>query len=310
MSRVTSRHPVLPWRGWTGKEPSSLCPLLAKRILTRDSQPTGNGLLFGSVGESTDIWVYDISRNTLTRLTFEGINQHPVWAPDGSRVAFRSSRDGQLNIYWKPADGSGPAERLTTSEDVQSPSSWSQDGKFLAFYGRSSAEANSPSTNYDIGMLPLEGERKPQPFLQTPFGEGEAVFSPGGHWLAYVSNESGRNEVYVQPYPGPGGKWQISTAGGGEPVWARNGRELFFRNGDEMMAVDVTTEPTFSAGTPRLLFEGTFITSTVFRGNYDVAPDGQRFVMLKPYEQEAGAQQINVVLNWFEELRRRVPAAQ
>ena len=134
------------------------------------------------------------------------------------------------------------------------------------------------------------------------------MFSPDGRWLAYVSDESGRYEVYVQPYPGPGGKWQISTGGGKEPLWARDGRELFYRNGEQMMAVEITTEPTFSAGTPRLLFEGTYLSGTVFLAYYDVSPDGQRFLMVQASEQQASdPTQINVVLNWFEELKQRVP---
>jgi len=125
--------------------------------------------------------------------------------------------------------------------------------------------------------------------------------------MAYVSNESGRAEVYVQPYPGPGAKRQISTEGGNEPVWARDGEELFYRNGDQMMAVEVTTEPTFSASTPRLLFEGNFQPSSGNLANYDVTPDGQRFVMIQLGGTDSEASQINVVLNWFEELKQRVP---
>ncbi len=127
-------------------------------------------------------------------------------------------------------------------------------------------------------------------------------------WLAYVSDVSGRWEIYVQPYPGPGGKWLISTEGGTEPVWNPHGRELFYRSGDKMMAVEVTTQPGFSAGKPRLLFERHYLPTPATFPNFDVAPDGQRFLMLKPSEQEQAATQINVVLNWFEELKRRVPA--
>ena len=156
-------------------------------------------------------------------------------------------------------------------------------------------------------LNPLEGERKPRPFLQTPFGESGSVFSPEGRWLAYMSSESGRQEIYAQPFPGPGGKRQISTEGGREPVWARTG-ELFYRNGNQMMAVEITTEPTFSAGTPKVLFEGDFQRGAVSRANYDVAPDGQRFVMIQVNDPDSGATQINVVLNWFEELKRRVPS--
>jgi Tol biopolymer transport system component len=153
-----------------------------------------------------------------------------------------------------------------------------------------------------------EGQRKPLPFLRTQFNEGGAAFSPDGRWLAHSSDESGRTEVYVQPFPGPGGKWQISTEGssgtaGSGPRWAGNGRELFYRIGNKMMVVDIKTEPAFTAGKPRLLFEGQFA------GGGDVAPDGQRFLMIQAVEPEQPPTQINVVLNWFEELKRRVPAA-
>jgi serine/threonine-protein kinase len=151
-------------------------------------------------------------------------------------------------------------------------------------------------------------DRKVQPFIRTPFNESAPQFSPDGHWMAYVSNESGPNEIYVQAYPGPGGKWQISTEGGTEPVWSRNGRELFYRNGNKMMAVDVATQPSFTGGKPRLLFEGPYVPTPATFPNYDVSSDGQRFLMLKPSESaEAAPTQINVVLNWFEELKRRVP---
>jgi Tol biopolymer transport system component len=167
---------------------------------------------------------------------------------------------------------------------------------------------NTPSTGRDILMLRV-GDRKEDLFLGTPFNEGAAQFSPDGRWLAYVSNESGRYEIYVQPYPGPGGKLQISTDGGGEPMWNPNGRELFYRSGDKMMAVDITTQPSFSAGKPKVLFAGQYQPSPnpVPNVNYDVSPDGQRFLMLKPGGQDQAATQINVVLNWFEELKQKVP---
>jgi len=257
-----------------------------------------------------DIWVYDIARQTLNRLTFEGSeNQQPQWTPDGERITWRSIREGVPgNLFWKLADGTGSVERLTTSEFRQNPGSWSPDGQFLAFYQRPSA-GPSPTAR-DIWILPLEGERKPQSILQTQFNELAPVFSPDGRWLAYLSDESGRYEIYVRPFPKvEEGKWQISTDGGGEPSWAPNGRELFYRNEDrnKMMAVDITTEPTFGAGTPRLLFEGSYQSGVTGTALYDVTPDGQRFVMVQAEEQEAGASQINVVLNWFEELKRLVP---
>jgi serine/threonine protein kinase len=249
------------------------------------------------------VWLYDLTRETLTRLTFEGDrNDLPIWTPDGKRTTVRSTQDNsQGNIFWQMADGSGGRERLTTSPTQQSPSSWSPDGQLLAF-----TDIN-PSTGRDILVLHLS-DKKAQPFLTTPFVEGAPEFSPDGRWMAYVSDESGRFEVYVQPYPGPGGKWQISTDGGAEPVWNRNGRELFFRSGAKMMAVDITTQPAFSAGTPRMLFDKQYVSTSApqtFR-YFDVSPDGQRFLMVKQGEQ--APTQISVVLNWPEDLKRRAPA--
>jgi eukaryotic-like serine/threonine-protein kinase len=258
--------------------------------------------------QGVQVWLYDLARETLTRLTFEGsTNGTPAWTPDGKRIAFQSNKEGPMNLFWLLADGSGGLERLSTSEYIQSPNSWSQDGQLLAF-----TEPN-PTTGYDIWVLRMS-DRKAQLFLRTSFTQGAPRFSPDGRWLAYVSNESGRYEVYAQPYPGPGGKWQISTEGGTEPVWNRNGRELFYRNGDKMMAVDIATQPGFAAGKPRKLFEGPYLPRTTLptlatMPNYDVSPDGQRFLMVKGGEQGAAAPtQINVVLNWSEELKRRVPS--
>jgi len=152
-------------------------------------------------------------------------------------------------------------------------------------------------------------DRKAQPFLRTRFNELSPMFSPDGLWLAYATDESGRSEIYVQPYPGPGGKWQVSIEGGHEPRWNPNGRELFYRQGNKMMAVDVMTQGTFSAGKPKMLFEAPYGPAPgLGLSNYDVSADGQRFLMLKPGEQQAQtATQISVVLNWFEELKRKVP---
>jgi eukaryotic-like serine/threonine-protein kinase len=158
-------------------------------------------------------------------------------------------------------------------------------------------------------MVLRVGDTRPQVFLQTPFEEGAVMFSPDGRWLAYSSTESGRSEIYLMSYPGPGGKVQISTDGGREPLWNRNGRELFYRAGNRMMAVDITTQPNFSAGKPKVLFEGKYEATLVSDANYDVSPDGQRFLMLKRSQtEETAPTQINVVLNWHEELKRLVPS--
>jgi Tol biopolymer transport system component len=267
--------------------------------------PDGRRVAVGIIEQERQIWLYDVSRGTLTRLTFQGNNNlAPFWTPDGKRIAFTSNKEGPRNLFWQLADGSGGLERLATSEDIQLPASWSPDGELLAF-----SDVNV-STGFDIWMLKLS-DRKAQPFLETQFNESTPQFSPDGRWLAYVSDESGRKEIYVQPYPGPGGKWQISTEGGVEPLWNRNGRELFYRSGKKMMAVEIATKPSFSAGTPKRLFEGGYqLLPGISTPNYDVSPDGQRFLMLRPVgSAEAAPTQINVVLNWFEELRQKVPTA-
>lgn len=177
----------------------------------------------------------------------------------------------------------------------------SPDGQTLAFH-----EVN-PTTGVDIWILHL-ADRKVEPFLRTPANEADARFSPDGHWIAYTSDESGREEIYVQPYPGPGGKWQVSTEGGTEPVWNPNGRELFYRTEDKMMAVDVSANSNLTIGKPRTLFQGNYVLSPVHIPNFDVSADGQRFLMVKPSESaEASPTQINIVLNWFEELNQKVP---
>ena len=182
------------------------------------------------------------------------------------------------------------------SNHTQVAGFWSPDGRTLAF------EETGAGTGYDIWTFRL-GDQQAQPFLQTRFNEIAPRFSPDGHWLAYASDESGRYEIYVQPYPGPGGKWQISTEGGTEPIWTHNG-ELFYRNGEKLMVVQTTTRPSFSAGNPKVLFEGRYATYQSI-ADYDVTADGQRFLFLKTGEE--GRQEINVVVNWIEELKRKIP---
>ena len=191
---------------------------------------------------------------------------------------------------------------MTTKENTnQTPGSWSPDGKALVFGEISQATAA------DIWALRFDGDRKPQPLLASPANEGNAKLSPDGRWLAYTSDESGRSETYVQPFPQSGRKWQVSTDGGDEPVWSRNGRELFYTNGDRLMAVDVTTQAIFSVGSPRLLFQGRYAHSTTSSAGYDVSPDGRRFLRVQPIEPDPPNNQINVVINWFEELKRIAP---
>ena len=253
----------------------------------------------------TQVGLYDLARDTLARFTFEGNgNGLPTWTPDGRRIAFQSNKEAGVHIFWQLADGSGGLERLTNGAyDV--PFSWSPDGKLLAFVDFNTRSGGGSGD--EISVLSA-GERQAQAFLHVPGFLDAPQFSPDGHWLAYVSTESGHSEIYVQPYPGPGGKWLISTEGGNEPQWNHNGKELFYRNGGKMMAVDISTQPGFTPGKPHQLFEGRYLMSSAGRANYDVSPDGKRFLMLKPVEQEQAAPtQINVVLNWTEELKRLVP---
>jgi Tol biopolymer transport system component len=194
-----------------------------------------------------------------------------------------------------------PAERLTSSFLYQFPSSFSPDGRLLVF-----VEVD-PATAQDVWALPLDQGRKLRPVLRTQSVEDGPVFSPDGQWLAFVSNESGDNAVYVRRFSGSGRKIRISAGSGQEVAWAPDGHELFYRSGDRMMAVDIVTQPTLRAGKPHLLFERTFAKGGPWR-NYDVSRDGHRFLMLKPTNEDVALTQMNVVLNWFEEVSKRVPA--
>ena len=264
--------------------------------------PNGEQVAVSSEESTERVWTYNFARATLTPLTAAGVSsQAPAWMPDGARVVYRGTREGSRNLFWRAANGSDQEERLTTSENLQTPVSVSPDGKRVAY------AAVDPVLGYDIWVMPLDGARTPEVFLKTSAIETNPHFSPDGHWLAYVSDESGRNEVYVQPYPGPGGKWTISTNGGNEPVWSRDARELFYRNGDAVMSVPITFQPTFSPGVPRLLFRSDFEPTGTGTSGYDVSLDGRRFLMITPSEPEPLATQVSVVINWFEELRRLVP---
>jgi len=235
-----------------------------------------------------------------------------MWTPDGRRIAFSSARADQTtqNLYWQRADGTGEAERLTESKNQQYSTSWHPSGKFLAF------QETNPQTIWDILILPLTGDEasgwkpgKPTVFLNGPFFESQAAFSPDGLWLAHTSNESGRVEVYVRPFPGPGGKWQVSTASGILPTWSRSRRELFYQEDGRIMVVPYTVEgDSFRAEKPRVWSPG--LVSLRVGRSYDLHPDGERVAVLKASGDEAEARRDRVVLiqNFFDELRRIAPA--
>jgi len=261
------------------------------------------------------VWSYDIARGALRAVTVDGRSSYGIFTPDQKRIAFRSgAAGGEDNLYWKAADGSGSAERLTTSARSQTPASWSPDGTTLAFVEEGDSVGQTQIFQFDIRVLST-GDRKTRALIQTAANETSPEFSPDGRWLAYVSNQSGRLEVYVQPYPGPGERHLISTNGGQQPAWSGNGRELFYVQGGgaaigvrKLMSVSIGTTPTFVAGTPETLFESDDLASAWGR-NYDVAPDGQRFLLTlnkEPPTNLAPAQMI-LVQNWTEELKRLVP---
>src|SRR5262249_5801466 len=302
--RYPTRKDDLVWVDRKGA--ATPLPLPAGPYLSPRVSPNGERIAFCAArGQSVerDIWVYNIGRQNTTRLTFQNSNIWPLWSPDSKSIVFTTLISGVENLARIPADGSGSLERLTTSEHLQMPSSWSSAGNVLAFL--------EGHQFYQIWILPMDGDRKPKPFLQTPFSLSYPEFSPDGHWLAYVSAESGGNEVYVQAYPGPGEKIRISTEGGRSPVWGRNGRELFFIRGspqmNQVMVVDIDATTGFRASKPRLLFEGPYLSTTGLN-NYDITPDGRRFIMERAAgNPEPPFTQMHVILNWLEELKQRVP---
>jgi serine/threonine-protein kinase len=262
----------------------------------------------------SDIWVYELARETLTRLTADpGHAMKPVWTPDGRRIAFASTRGDNAthNLYWQRADGVGDAQRLTESPYSQAPGSWHPNGKFLAF-----SELN-PQTGWDLMIVPVEGDEasgwrpgKPTAFLNSAFGQFHPMFSPDGRWMAYASNESGRTEVYVRPFPGPGGQWQISSNGGNFPIWSRVKRELFYGTLDRQMMVAAYTQKgdVFYADKPRL-WSGTPYASRGGRWPFDLHPDGERFALTSAADVTSVSKHdhVTVIFNVFEELIRIAP---
>lgn len=242
-----------------------------------------------------NIWLYDVESGGKTRFTFESDNLYPIWSPDGERIAYTSTRGGRFDLYWGPADGSGVPERLLTTPHEEYPTSWSRDGRWLFFM-----ETN-PGSGRDLWALPVEGDRTPISIAGEPYEERSAVLSPDGRWLAYCTNEGGQLEVYVRAFPRQGGRWQVSVDGGAEPLWSHDGRELFYRSGGRIMRAAVETDPVFAIRGRSIAFERPFVPND-FHTNFDIQPDGRRFVMI---ESAQASTEVVVVLNWIEELSPR-----
>jgi len=257
--------------------------------------------------ENWDVWVYDLERGVSTRLTFdESVDTEQVWSPDGEYIIFSSDRDGPDNLYRKRSDGSGEIERVVQGDSPQWASSWSEDGRYVTYM--------VPSAALDLWVVPMDGEGEPELYLSTPFAESDAAFSPDGGWLAYASDESGRSEIYVRPFPPGGGKWQVSDSGGGYPRWSGDGGELFYRTDEGIMVASVEGNgATFRADKPRPAMQGAFrggiggigLAGNVF-ADWDLMPDGQRFIMFPSVDDSGQVEHphVTLVTHWFDELRR------
>jgi eukaryotic-like serine/threonine-protein kinase len=276
-------------------------PYFAPRL-----SPDGKKVMLWTSGRDRNLWLYDIPRGIVERLTSEGQSSYGQWTLDGSHVVFRKGSA----LLRKSADGTGTTERLGPDDFAGSPASWSQAGDLAVV-------RNTPATDYDIWIVPGTGDRTPRVFLQTRAKERYPDFSPDGRWLAYTSDETGRDEIYVAPYPGPGQRRQVSVAGGMAPAWGRDGRELFYqirkpsavegRETRAFMAVSIDTRNGFQAMLPKALFERTYPRTDLPIREYDVTPEGHEFLVLHEDRPSIKVTEMVLVQNWIEELRRRVP---
>jgi len=297
---------TLHWVDRQGK--ATPLPLPPRSYLDPRLSPDGKLLALEVEGPNHDFYAYDFARAVMSRITNDGTSHAPIWSPDGKRIAFRTWKGGKMTLAWMPSDRSGPEEMLVKVPAWQSAVSFSPDGNHLAF----DQVAFDSSREDGVWIMPLTGDREPRPFAKSRFPVGAGKFSPDGNWVVYCSMESGKAEIYVQPWPGPGAKIQISSEGGMDPIWRRDGKEIFYRNASKMMAVPDSTQVSFQAGRPQMLWEGEYMfglsSSCGLRGvtftSYDVSLDGQRFLMIKDNDQNMYATKIVVVVNWAEELKR------
>ncbi|MCW8985706.1 MAG: hypothetical protein OQK55_10210, partial [Thermoanaerobaculales bacterium] len=284
----------LLWRDRAGRELGQVGE--PAEYMATSFSPDGNKVVVATIDSdeaNVDVWIHDLERGVASRFTFDaGVDNSPLWSPDGSRIVFSSDRgEGSANIFWKDATGAGAAELLFEAEEDIYPSDWTRDGSVLAY------NVFAAETNWDLWALPLDGASEPFPVLQSEFVEVRASFSPDGRWMAYNSNESGDMEIYVTQFPGPGGKWQVSTNGGTEPRWSADGSEIFYLDSTQnLVTVPVTTGATFKAGLPLELFDARLFPY-VGRNRYIATDDGERFLTLSPITGES-VRPISVILNW------------
>jgi serine/threonine-protein kinase len=281
--------------------------LPARSYLHPRISPDARKLAIEIEGVNHDCYIYEFATGVLSNITADGVSHWPLWSPDGRTIGYRSGAMGHYRLWQVPADRSRPPEQVPATGFSQNAESYSPNGHDIAY---TATDPNSPAR---VVTVPLQGDRTPQPLDNSKYAEGSSKFSPDGRWLAYCSMEPGKPQVYVQAFPAPGAKIQISNDGGTDPVWKRDGGELFYRNGDSMMAVPISTASGSPAGRPQELWKGRYshgMSSScgppgVSSSNYDVTADGQRFLMIKDDDQDkATSKQIIVVLGWADEVRR------
>jgi len=267
--------------------------------------PDGRHVALDIRDEQNDVWTWDLTRKTLTRLTLNpGMNRAPVWTPDGTRIAVSVATGAAESVFIQASDGSGTPTRVTPENGIFMPVSFTPDGKQLLVHPTAAAP-------YDLQIVDIETKAPPKTLLGEPYSESNGMVSPDGRWLAYQSTESGRDEIYVRPFPNVNsGRWQVSTTGGTRPLWSRDGRELFYYlPPGVIMAASIGSGSSFTAGTPTVVVKGTYLAPQTGR-MYDVSPDGRRFLLIKESRAEGAAPpppQLIVVQNWLEELKRLMP---
>jgi hypothetical protein len=292
----------LVWVDENGTERPA-APLVSPLQAPRLSPPDGRRIVYVTIGREWNVFVYDLIKGTNSQVTHGGRSGRAIWTPDGKGIICDRQESSFVNLYLQTYDGTSPLRRLTTSEFNQELGSLTPDGRTLAFI------EERPQTQLDIMVLDMVSGGV-RPFLDSPFLENYPEISPDGRWIAYASDETGRSEVYVRPFPGPGAKHQVSNQGGGQPLWSKNMGRLFYRWDDQAWAADVRIAGGFSTGKPRLLFDRPGYSQGAPSRSWDLSPDGRRFLMVKLERREpAPVTEMILVENWFQELERLIPGA-